>query len=185
MIEDFIEEGENSGVFVSPIYNVQKIPVEKLRANTYNPNKQDKEKFKLLYESILNDGYTQPIVAMYVQEEDMYEIVDGFHRYSVALKYEDIYKREHGYLPVVVIDKPEAERMASTIRHNRARGEHSVELMQNIVSNLIDSGLGDNWIKKHLGMDADELLRLKQLTGLQQLFVEDDFSKSWIPYTDK
>ena len=106
-------------------------------------------------------------------------IVDGFHRYTVMLKYKDIYEREGGYLPVSVIDKPISERMASTIRHNRARGTHNIDLMSNIVAELVEMGKSDAWIARHLGMDVDEILRLKQITGLAALFADKEFSKAW------
>ena len=108
----------------------------------------------------------------------MYEIVDGYHRYTVLKTSKRIRERENGMLPVVVIDKPIENRMASTIRHNRARGSHDIELMSNIVSELVESGMSDAWIMKHIGMDADELLRLKQITGLAELFKDEEFSKS-------
>ena len=95
------------------------------------------------------------------------------------LQHKDIYERENGCLPVSVIDKPISDRMASTIRHNRARGSHNIELMTNIVSELVESGMSDAWILKNIGMDAEELLRLKQLSGLASLFKDKDFSKSW------
>lgn len=166
--------------FISPVYNVQRVPVEKIRANAYNPNHVAPPEMKLLYKSILEDGYTMPIVCYYVEEDDMYEIVDGYHRYTTMVLHKDIYEREGGCLPVSVIDKPLEDRMASTIRHNRARGEHSIELMTNIVAELVESGMSDAWIMKNIGMDAEELLRLKQLSGLQSLFKDADFSKSWI-----
>jgi ParB-like chromosome segregation protein Spo0J len=109
----------------------------------------------------------------------MYEIVDGYHRYTVLKTSERIRNREHGMLPVVVIDKDESNRMASTIRHNRARGSHSISLMSNIVSELTNSGMSDAWIIKHIGMDKDELLRLKQITGLADLFKDKEFSESY------
>lgn len=165
--------------FISPVYNVQRVPVEKIRANAYNPNHVAPPEMKLLYKSILEDGYTMPIVCYYVEEDDMYEIVDGYHRYTTMVLHKDIYEREGGCLPVSVIDKPLEDRMASTIRHNRARGEHSIELMTNIVAELVESGMSDAWIMKNIGMDAEELLRLKQLSGLQSLFKDADFSKSW------
>jgi len=165
--------------FVSPVYNVIRVPVEKIRANEYNPNRVAPPEMRLLYESIKEDGYTMPIVCYYHKEDDMYEIVDGFHRYSIMLKYPDIYEREGGYLPVSVIDKPISERMASTIRHNRARGTHNIDLMSNIVAELVEMGKSDAWIAKHLGMDVDEILRLKQITGLAALFAEKDFSQAW------
>lgn len=165
--------------FISPVYNVKAIPIEKVHANSYNPNSVATPEMKLLYDSILNDGYTMPIVTYYIKENDTYEIVDGFHRYSIMKLHKDIYERENGMLPVVVIDKPLSERMASTIRHNRARGSHDVDLMSNIVGELHELGKTDKWIMKHLGMDADEVLRLKQLSGLASLFKDKDFSKGW------
>ena len=165
--------------FKSPVYNVLSIPVEKIQANAYNPNSVASPEMKLLYESILNDGYTMPIVCYYLPEIDKYEIVDGFHRYTINKKHKDIFDREEGRLPIVVIDKDISNRMASTIRHNRARGSHSVDLMSNIVAELLEMGKSDRWIAKHLGMDADELLRLKQITGLASLFKDKEFSKSW------
>lgn len=166
--------------FVSPVYNVRRVPVEKIHANTYNPNHVAPPEMKLLYQSIKEDGYTMPIVCYYDPETDTYEIVDGYHRYTTILTHKDIYEREGGCLPVSVIDKPLEDRMASTIRHNRARGEHSIDLMTNIVAELVDSGMSDAWIMKNIGMDAEELLRLKQLSGLQELFKDTDFSKSWV-----
>lgn len=163
----------------SPVYNVKAVPVEKIKANSYNPNSVAKPEMDLLYKSILEDGYTMPIVCYYIEDEDTYEIVDGFHRYSVMLNHKDIYERENGMMPVVVIEKDISNRMASTIRHNRARGTHSIELMSNIVSELVDSGMSDAWIMRNIGMDADELLRLKQISGLAALFQNEEFSKSW------
>ena len=165
--------------FKSPVYGIKPVPIDKIQANTYNPNHVAPPEMKLLYESIKNDGYTMPIVCYYLEDEDKYEIVDGYHRYTVMLTHKDIYEREHGLLPVSVIDKPVSDRMASTIRHNRARGEHSIELMTNIVAELSKSGMSDAWIMKNIGMDAEELLRLKQLSGLQELFKDKDFSRSW------
>lgn len=162
----------------SPVYNVVAVEIEKIQANAYNPNNVATPEMKLLYQSIKEDGYTMPIVC-YRIEDDLYEIVDGFHRYTIMKKHKDIYEREGGKLPVVVIDKPISERMASTIRHNRARGEHSIELMTNIVAELVDCGKSDAWIMKNIGMCADELLRFKQISGLASLFSNKDFSKSW------
>lgn len=163
----------------SPVYNVIAVPVEKIQANSYNPNSVAPPEMKLLYQSIKEDGYTMPIVCYYLPESDKYEIVDGFHRYQVMLKHRDIYEREKGMMPVVVIEKDISNRMASTIRHNRARGSHDIDLMVNIVSELTKSGMGDAWIMKHIGMDADEILRLKQLSGLSELFKDKEFSKSF------
>lgn len=164
---------------ISPVYNVKKIPIEKICANAYNPNAVAPPEFKLLYQSILEDGYTQPIVCYYDIENDKYEIVDGFHRYLIMVKHKDIYEREKGYLPVVTINKDISNRMASTIRHNRARGTHSIDLMVNIVKELTEAGMSDAWILKNIGMDADELLRLKQISGITALFKDKDFSQSY------
>jgi len=170
-----------SSNFKSPVYNVIAVPFEKIVPNTYNPNVVAPPEMKLLYESIKEDGYTMPIVCYYSQVKDVYIIVDGFHRYRVMKEYPDIYERENGMLPVSVIDKPIANRMASTVRHNRARGAHDVDLMSNIVKELHEIGRSDAWISKHLGMDKDELLRLKQITGLAALFRDVKFGKAWKP----
>ncbi len=166
-------------MFKSPVYNVQAIPLDKIVANEYNPNSVAPEEMKLLYDSIKEDGYTMPVVVFYNEDNDKYEIVDGFHRYTIMLKHKDIFEREGGLLPCSIIDKDISDRMASTIRHNRARGSHSIDLMSNIVAELVEMGKSDNWIRKHIGMDADELLRLKQITGLASLFKDKEFSNSW------
>jgi parB domain protein nuclease len=166
--------------YKSPVYNIQKVPIEKIQSNAYNPNAVAPPEMKLLYKSILEDGYTMPIVCYYLKDIDKYEIVDGYHRYRIMKEHKDIYERENGCLPVSIIEKDINNRMASTIRHNRARGTHSIELMTNIVADLVESGMSDAWILRNIGMDAEELLRLKQLSGLQELFKDKDFSKSWI-----
>lgn len=167
--------------FKSPVYHVIAVPVEKIKPNTYNPNAVAPPEMRLLYDSIKADGYTMPIVCYYDKEEDIYIIVDGFHRYRIMLEYQDIYEREKGMLPVSVIQKPLDQRMASTIRHNRARGNHNVDLMSNIIKELHELGRSDAWISKHLGMDKDEILRLKQITGLAALFKDVNFGKAWVP----
>ena len=171
--------------YKSPVYNVIAVPVEKIQANNYNPNSVAPPEMKLLYDSIKNDGYTMPIVCYYDDAQDIYIMVDGFHRYRIMLEYPDIYEREHGMLPVTVIDKSIDQRMASTIRHNRARGSHDVELMSNIVKDLHDLGRSDAWISRHLGMDKDEILRLKQITGLASLFKDINFGKAWKPVEEE
>jgi ParB-like chromosome segregation protein Spo0J len=164
--------------YTSPVYDVKRVPIEKIRANSYNPNSVAPPEMKLLETSIWEDGYTMPVVCYYIPDEDVYEIVDGYHRYTTLKTSKRIFDREQGHLPVSVIDKEVGDRMASTIRHNRARGNHSIELMSNIVSELVESGMSDAWIIKHIGMDKDELLRLKQVTGLAALFVNKEFSDS-------
>lgn len=167
--------------YKSPVYGVIAVPIEKILPNTYNPNTVAPPELSLLYESIREDGYTMPIVCYYDSENDKYIIVDGFHRYRIMLEHKDIYDREDGKLPVSVIDKSIDYRMASTIRHNRARGTHDVDLMSNIVKELYDLGRSDAWISQHLGMDKDEILRLKQITGLAALFRETGFGQAWTP----
>ena len=165
----------------SPAYQVIPVPIGKIKPNTYNPNAVAPPEMALLYESIKADGYTMPVVCYYDEKNDEYIIVDGFHRYRIMLDHPDIYERERGLLPVSVIDKPIDERMASTIRHNRARGSHNVDLMSNIVKELHDMGRSDAWISRHLGMDEDEILRLKQITGLAELFRDVNFGQAWKP----
>lgn len=161
--------------FKSPVYNIISVPIEKIEPNAYNPNAVAPPEMKLLYESIKEDGYTMPIVCYYDKEKEQYIIVDGFHRYRIMLEHKDIYERENGMLPVSVINKSIDQRMASTIRHNRARGTHDVDLMSNIIKELHELGRSDSWISKHLGMDKDKILRLKQITGLAELFKDVDF----------
>lgn len=162
--------------FKSPVYNVLRVPIEKIQANSYNPNAVAPPEMNLLETSIWEDGYTMPIVCYYLADIDKYEIVDGYHRYTVMRTSQRVFEREQGHLPIVVIEKDLSNRMASTIRHNRARGSHSIELMSGIVSELVQSGMSDAWILKHIGMDRDELLRLKQITGLAELFKNENYS---------
>ena len=164
--------------FTSPVYGVKAVPVERIRANSYNPNVTAPPEMRLLELSIWEDGYTMPCVCYYIEKEDVYELVDGYHRYKVMMTSPRIYKRENGLLPVAVIRKDLAERMASTIRHNRARGMHKIELMTRLVGELTRSGMSDSWIRRNLGMDKDELLRLKQISGLAELFADKEFRKA-------
>ena len=168
--------------YVSPVYNIKAIPIEKIRANAYNPNVVAPPEMKLLELSIWEDGYTMPCVCYYIPDEDLYELVDGYHRYMVMTTSKRIYQRENGLLPVAIIDKDLSNRIASTIRHIRARGTHSIELMTTIVGELKGSGMSDEWIMKNIGMDKDELLRYKQISGLAALFADKEFS---IPKSNK
>lgn len=171
--------------FVSPVYGVRPVPVEKLRANAYNPNVVATKEMELLALSIKEDGFTMPIVCYYIKNEDIYEIVDGFHRYTVLKTNKEIYERENGMAPVSVIDKPLEERIASTIRHNRARGVHTIDGMSKIMVELVrDLHMSDKWVGKNLGMSMDEILKLKQETGLAELFSNEEFfpfSPAWEP----
>jgi ParB-like chromosome segregation protein Spo0J len=165
--------------FKSPVYNVLCVPLDMIKANDYNPNSVAPPEMALLEISIWEDGYTQPVVCFYDEIQDKYIVVDGFHRYRICKESKRINERENGMLPIVIIKKEIGERMASTIRHNRARGSHNIELMSGIVSELVEIGKGDAWICKHIGMSPDELLRLKQITGLASLFLNKEFSESW------
>ncbi len=157
---------------------------ESLHANEYNPNHVAAPEMKLLHESVKLDGYTMPIVT-YDLKDGNREIVDGFHRNKVGREYADIKKRVHGYLPVSTIDKPSDERMGSTIRHNRARGTHGIRPMSDIVLDLSRRGWDDVKICEKLGMDLDEVIRLKQITGLKEAFCNHEFSKSWEEFERK
>lgn len=174
-----VEAAPNGAAFRSPVYTVLAVPIDKVIANDYNPNSVAPPEMALLETSIWEDGYTQPVVTFYDKERDLYIVVDGFHRYLILKTSQRIYERERGMLPIVVIDKDLSNRMASTIRHNRARGSHNIELMSTIVAELVEMGKGDRWICQHIGMSPDELLRLKQITGVAALFANRDFSQSW------
>lgn len=163
-----------------PVDCVQWVKEELVIANDYNPNTVAPPEMELLHTSIQEDGYTQPIVVY--QHDGIYEVVDGFHRNRVGKECADIHERIHGYLPVTIIndDRHEkADRIASTIRHNRARGKHRVEAMSDIVIELKRRNWSDAKIARELGMDADEVLRLTQITGLAEMFADKEFSEAW------
>lgn len=163
-----------------PVTSVKWVKAEQVVANDYNPNSVAPPEMELLHISIQEDGYTQPIVTYY--HDNIYEVVDGFHRNRVGKEYTDIRSRIHGYLPVVVINddvSDKGQRIASTIRHNRARGKHQVEAMSDIVLDLKRKNWSDEKIAKELGMDSDEVLRLAQITGLAEMFADKDFSEAW------
>jgi ParB-like chromosome segregation protein Spo0J len=162
-----------------PVDLIRWIPIEKVTANDYNPNSVAKNEMRLLYVSILHDGYTQPVVTIYDKDSDKYVIVDGFHRYTTMRLNQDIRDRCGGLLPVVVIDKPINDRMASTIRHNRARGKHSVNGMSNMVFQMLENGWSDEDICKEIGCEPDELIRLKHVTGFSKLFENVEYRRAW------
>jgi len=162
----------------NPVSNVLWIPIEKVHANDYNPNSVALMELKLLYTSVKHDGYTMPIVTVYDPEKDRYVIVDGFHRYSIMKRYKDIYAKNHGLLPVVVIDKPLNDRMASTIRHNRARGKHSISGMSGLVVQMLNNGWGDEQVCHELGLEKEELIRLKHITGYAKFYLNHDYSRA-------
>lgn len=163
-----------------PVDLVQWVPAESVHGNSYNPNSVAPPEMELLRLSIRADGFTQPIVSM--ATEDGVEVVDGFHRHRVGKECADVRKRIQGYLPVVQIrsDRTEVtDRIASTIRHNRARGKHQVTAMSDIVIELRRRNWSNDKIARELGMESDEVLRLCQMTGLAELFADDEFSMSW------
>lgn len=163
-----------------PVDCVLWVPAEQVEANDYNPNAVAPPEMKLLELSIGEDGYTQPIVAW--GKNDYYEVVDGFHRNRVGKECKTIRERIHGYLPITLINSDREEktdRIAATIRHNRARGKHQVSAMSDIVLELSKRNWSDEKIGRELGMEPDEVLRLKQITGLAELFADKEFSEAW------
>lgn len=165
-----------------PVDCVLWVKNESVHANDYNPNSVAPPEMELLRLSISSDGYTQPIVSMLEDNLHTREVIDGFHRNRVGKECEEIQKRVHGYLPVVTINEDRTkinDRVASTIRHNRARGKHKIDAMSDIVIDLKKRNWSDSKISKNLGMDQDEVLRLCQIGGLAELFSDKEFSKSW------
>ena len=162
-----------------PVSEVRWVDINKVEPNDYNPNSVAGTEMSLLYTSIKHDGYTQPIVTIYDEEKNKYIIVDGFHRYFICKTNKDIQESTDGHVPIVVIKKDINERMASTVRHNRARGAHSVTGMSQMVFSMLDNGWADEEICNHLGMSADELLRLKHITGFSKLFKDAEYNKTW------
>lgn len=162
-----------------PVDLVEWVPVESVIANDYNPNSVAKREMELLHTSIDHDGYTQPVVTIWDDQKKKYVIIDGFHRYYVCKTFKDIYERNNGLLPVVVLQKSINDRMASTVRHNRARGKHSMDGMSNLVFKMLDNGWGDAEICNEMGMEPEELLRLKHITGFSKLFEDVEYKKAW------
>lgn len=163
-----------------PVDCVIWIKSEMLQANDYNPNSVAPPEMELLGRSISQDGYTQPIVSW--SHDGIYEVVDGFHRHRVGKEFPEINERIHGYLPITIINgerEDKGDRIAATIRHNRARGKHQVESMSDIVLELKRRNWSDAKIGKELGMDPDEVLRLTQITGLAEMFADKEFSEAW------
>lgn len=165
-----------------PVDCVEWVPAETVEANDYNPNAVAPPEMRLLEHSIHEDGYTQPIVVW--RDEERTEVIDGFHRRRVGVEVEEIAARLHGYLPVTVANADRIERgdrIAATIRHNRARGKHRVDAMSDIVVELARRNWSDDKIARELGMEPDEVLRLKQVSGLAAAFADREFSTAWEP----
>jgi len=163
-----------------PVGLVLWVPIEMVSPNDYNPNSVAKIEMGLLYTSVKHDGYTQPVVTIWDEEQQLYIIVDGFHRYYTMKTRPDILAWTGGLLPIVVITKDINDRMASTVRHNRARGKHSVNGMANMVFQMLDNGWADEDICNHLGMSPEELLRLKHITGFSKLFEDVEYRRAWV-----
>lgn len=163
-----------------PVDHVRWIPVNLVEPNDYNPNSVASIEMGLLHTSVSHDGFTQPVVAIWHPARGRYVIVDGFHRYFLVKNSDDICKRTRGLVPVVVIDKDINDRMASTVRHNRARGKHSVQGMANMVFAMLDRGWSDAEVCNELGMEAEELLRLKHITGFSKLFADQAYNRAWV-----
>lgn len=161
------------------------IKQQQVIANDYNPNVMSPTEKRLLETSLVKDGYTQPVVVLPIQQSkkkpSQWQVVDGYHRYLLSKK-NSLNKRINGYLPITILDVEShtmADQMAATIRHNRARGQHQVAAMSDIVRDLSRLGWNDQKIGDELGMSQDEVLRLKQISGLAELFSEHDFSEAW------
>jgi hypothetical protein len=162
-----------------PVDRVRWVPIEMVSPNDYNPNSVAAKEMGLLYTSIRHDGYTQPIVCVWDDEAKRYVIVDGFHRYYTAKTRADVLESTGGRVPVVVLHKDINDRMASTVRHNRARGKHSVAGMSSMVFDMLHNGWEDAAICNELGMEPEELLRLKHITGFSKLFADVDYKRAW------
>lgn len=172
---------EVSPFSTDPVDCVLWVRSDSVGANDYNPNSVAPPEMELLALSILADGYTQPIVTF--KKEDGFEVVDGFHRNRVGKENKEVAERVHGYLPVVAINterEDKGDRIAATIRHNRARGKHRIDAMSEIVVDLKRRNWSDKKIAKELGMDQDEVLRLCQITGLAEMFSDREFSQAWV-----
>lgn len=162
-----------------PVDRIRWVPIDQVEPNDYNPNSVAKVELGLLYTSILHDGYTQPVVTIWDESKQKYVIIDGFHRYFTCRNNADIQDRNHGMLPIVVLDKPINDRMASTVRHNRARGKHSIDGMSNMVFQMLENGWSESEICAELGMEPEEVLRLKHITGFSKLFEDVQYKMAW------
>ena len=163
----------------NPVDNVIWVNYNMVEANDYNPNAVAKREMKLLHTSIIHDGYTQPIVTIWDEQKQKYVIIDGFHRYASMVYNQDLRDLNNSMVPIVVLDKDINERMASTIRHNRARGKHSVEGMSNIILRMLKNGESDEDICNELGLESEELVRYKYVTGFAKLYENKDFGHAW------
>lgn len=162
------------GIVKFPCMHVKIVPIEKVMANNYNPNSVSDHNMELLLQSILDNGFCFAVVTIYDKMIDRYIVVDGFHRYII---FKDYLQAE--CIPIIVLDQDVTQRMEATVQFNRARGVHQVELMGDLVQALVQQGATDEEISKHLGMDPEEVFRLKTITGIAELFKNQTYSKSW------
>lgn len=162
-----------------PVNKVQWVHVDRVQANDYNPNAVAVNEMRLLYISIEADGWTQPVVTIWDPDLGKFVIVDGFHRYTIMRMNADIFDATDGLLPIVVIDKSPSERRASTVRHNRARGKHSVAGMGSLVFQMLQDGKTDAEVCNELGLEPQELLRLKHVTGFSKLMDDVAYTEAW------
>jgi ParB-like chromosome segregation protein Spo0J len=162
------------GAVALPCMTPLLVPIEKVQANNYNPNNVSSDNMKLLLQSILDNGFCFPVVTIYDETLDRYVIIDGFHRYQIFRDY-----LKAAEIPVVVLEHDIKKRMAATVQFNRARGVHQVELMGDLVQALVQQGASDEEIARHLGMNPEEVYRLKQITGIAELFKNQTYSRSW------
>jgi ParB-like chromosome segregation protein Spo0J len=162
------------GKIACPCFDVIMVPIEKVQANNYNPNAVSSDNMKLLEESIRSNGFTFPVVTIYDDDLEKYIIVDGFHRYTI---FKDYFQADE--LPIVVLEQNISQRMAATVQFNRARGVHQVELMGDLVKSLVEQGQSEDEISKSLGMQIEEVYRLKQITGIAELFKDQLHSPAW------
>jgi ParB-like chromosome segregation protein Spo0J len=177
---------EHSPMRDEPVDCVIWADADQVTGNTYNPNVVAPPEMKLLELSVTADGFTQPIVA-WPTGKDRYEVVDGFHRHRVGKEAKPVRERLRGRLPLTVINPGRtgvADRKAATVRHNRARGQHTVDGMSDIVVDLSRRGKTDEWIGRELGLDPDEVRRLRQITGIAEIFADQEFSEAWEVDTD-
>lgn len=157
-----------------PVMNPIIVPVEQVQANNYNPNSVPRNNMKLLEQSIVDNGFCFAIVTIWDEDLQKYVIIDGFHRYTVLKDY-----LQATEIPIVVLKHDIKQRMSATVQFNRARGVHQVELMGDLVRSLVGQGMQDEDIAKHLGMEMEEVFRLKQITGIAELFKNADYSNAW------
>lgn len=162
------------GEIALPCMNTIIVPIDKVKSNDYNPNHVSDNNMELLLQSIIDNGFCFPVVTVYDDILDQYIVVDGFHRYLIFRDY-----LQADSLPIVVLDHDVSQRMAATVQFNRARGVHQVDEMADLVRALVEQGLEDQEISKHLGMDLEEVFKLKQITGIAEMFKNQTYSKSW------